>query len=98
MRNKSIVGGVTFLRNPFTSSKYEMWFTEDFRYAILKSQMRYHCFGRRYQKTYWWLAENKQPEGGFNNWNCERVCNTDFKTRLQAEQKLAEILKGGELG
>lgn len=96
MRDKSTIDGVTFLRNPFTSSKYEMWFTEDFRYAVLKSQMRYHCFGRRYQKTYWWIAKNERPEGGFHNWNCERIHKTDFKTRLQAEQKLVEMLKGDD--
>ena len=98
MRDKSIIGGVTFLRNPYTSDKYKMWFTEDFRYAVLKSQIRYHCFGRRYQKTYWWLAVNQRPEGSFQNWDCERISDKDFKTRLQAEQKLAEMLKGGELG
>lgn len=97
MRDKSIVNGITFLRNPFTLGKYEMWFTEDFQYAVLKSQMRYHCFGRRYQKTYWWITKNEYPQGRFHNWNCERICKTDFKTRLQAEQKLVEMLKGGEI-
>ena len=96
MRDKSTIDGVTFLRNPFTSSKYEMWFTEDFRYAVLKSQICYHCFGRRYQKTYWWITKNKRPKGGFHSWDCERIHKMDFKTRLQAEQKLVEILKGGD--
>lgn len=96
MRYKSTIDGVTFLRNPIVSNKYEMWFTEDFRYAVLKSQMRYHCFGRRYQKTSWWIAKNERPEGGFNGWSCERIHKMDFKTRLQAEQKLVEMLKGGD--
>lgn len=96
MRDKSVVNGITFLRNPYTSSKYEMWFTEDFRYAVLKSQIRYHCFGRRYQKTYWWITKNRKPDGGFSSWDCERIHKTDFKTRLQAEQKLVEMLKGDD--
>ena len=96
MRDKSTISGVTFLHNPFVSSKHEMWFTEDFRYAVLKSQMRYHCFGRRFQKTCWWIAKNERPEGGFNSWNCKRIHEMDFNTRLQAEQRLVEMLKGGD--